>query len=339
MDALDQMDLLPRPGVDSSTDGVPSGVVLALAPMEGVTDALVRDLLTSLGGIDYCVTEFLRVASEPPNDKVLLRECPELSACGRTSAGVPVHVQLLGGDPQRMAETAARAVFLGAPVIDLNYGCPAKTVNRHDGGASLLRTPWRVEAVTRAVRDAVPPIVPVSAKIRLGWENPDDVDELARAAEAGGAAWITIHGRTKAQGYKPPADWARIGRARAAVRVPVVANGDLASREDIARCARVTGCTRFMLGRGAIARPELFRVLRGLEPEFWPASRRVRFLERFVEASILARPGEASLRGILQHLKQWCRAMAAGDPAIEVLFEALKRSETLDAARDLLARV
>jgi tRNA-dihydrouridine synthase len=93
-----------------------------------------------------------------------------------------------------------------------------------------------------------------------------------------------------------------------------------------------------MLGRGAIARPELFRVLRGIDPEFWPASRRVRFLERFVEASILARPGEASQRGILQHLKQWCRAMAAGDPAIEVLFEVLKRSETLDAARDLLAR-
>ena len=108
---------------------------------------------------------------------------------------------------------AQLAVDLGASGIDLNFGCPAKTVNRHDGGASLLRHPHRLEGIVRAVRAMVPPDVPVSAKIRTGWDDHRAVRTLARAAEAGGASWLTVHGRTRAEGYGPAANWQAIGEA------------------------------------------------------------------------------------------------------------------------------
>jgi tRNA-dihydrouridine synthase C len=318
-------------------------MILALAPMEGVTDDVVREIVSGIGGVDYCVTEFLRVAGDGLSTRVLLRECPELTRGSRTPQGTPVHVQLLGGDPGRMGASAAAAAELGAPVIDINFGCPAPTVNRHDGGATLLKDPCRVEAVTAAVRRAVPPSVPVSAKIRLGWEDPDDVVSIAQAAEAGGASWLTIHGRTRAQKYAPPADWERIGRARAAIGIPVVANGDLNSPEDLARCREQTGCDRFMLGRGATARPEIFLVLRGLVPAFWPWRRRLAVLDHFVSVSLAreARGGVEGARreaGILSRVKQWCRSMATADPSIAALFETLKRFDRLEDAVALVRR-
>ncbi|MCA9657477.1 MAG: tRNA-dihydrouridine synthase, partial [Myxococcales bacterium] len=138
-----------------------AGLFLALAPMDGVTDAVFRDLMTGLfggrSGISLCVSEFVRVTQQPAPKKVLLRHCPELRTDGRTAAGVPVFVQILGGDPQPMAVTARRAAELGAPGIDINFGCPAKTVNNHDGGATLLKYPARLRGIVAAVRDAVPP--------------------------------------------------------------------------------------------------------------------------------------------------------------------------------------
>ena len=298
--------------------------------MEGVTDDVVRALYGTWGAVDYCVTEFIRVTDTPLPAKVLFRECPELSRGASTDGGVPVHLQLLGGDPFRIAESARTAVECGATIIDLNFGCPAPTVNRHDGGASLLRDPCRVEAVTRAVRDALPASVPVSAKVRLGWSDPDDIVTIARAAEAGGAAWLTVHGRTRMQGYAPSADWTRIGRAREAVRIPVIANGDINSPGDLVRCHRESGCDRFMLGRGAIERPELFRVLRGLEP-WWPAHRRLGVLETYLDRA--AGRGGLTEHGILGRMKQWARALARGDASLAPVFDRLKRTESLAVAR------
>jgi tRNA-dihydrouridine synthase C len=312
-------------------------LTLALAPMEGVTDDVVRDLLSRLGGVDYCVTEFVRISDVVLSPRVLLRECPELAHGGRTLDGTPVHVQLLGGDPARMGASAAVAAEMGALAIDLNFGCPAPTVNRHDGGATLLKDPTRVERVTAAVRAAVPPAIPVSAKVRLGWDDPDAIVSIARAAEAGGASWLTIHGRTRVQGYAPPADWVRIGRARAAVSIPVVANGDLNSPEDLARCREITGCERFMLGRGAIVRPELFRAARGLEAGSWCAAQRFALLREFIDTSLARGPDRE--RVTLARLKQWCRYMAPVDPALRTCFESLKRLEDVGAARALLEQL
>ena len=228
---------------------------LVLAPMDGITNWFMRDFLTRMQPWSYCVTEFLRVSNDIPPVKVFHREVPELITNCVTSAGVPVQVQLLGGNPERLALTAERAIKLGAKGVDLNFGCPAPTVNKHDGGATLLKYPERIKEIVSAVRSAVPPQYPVSAKLRLGWECSDDIYRNAQAAEAGGASWITIHGRTKAQGYKPPADWRRIGKTRAMLSVPVVANGDISTLEDLRRCQDETGCTHFMIGRGALAEP------------------------------------------------------------------------------------
>jgi len=230
---------------------------LVLAPMEGITDAPMRALQGLNGGFTYAVSEFLRVSSEAIPRKVFLRDVPELTRGARTVSGLPVQVQILGGDPDLMAQSAVSAVECGAIGIDINFGCPAKTVNRHDGGASLLRHPLRIRAIVAAVRSAVPAEIPVSVKLRLGWESVDEIDENAAMAAEGGAAWLTIHGRTKMQGYLPPAHWEPIGRVRKALGLPVIANGDIWSFDDFLRCREVTGCSHFMLGRGALADPTL----------------------------------------------------------------------------------
>lgn len=232
---------------------------LVLAPMDGITDALMRRLLTSLMPFSYCVTEFLRISALVPPEHVFRKTMPELENGSRTASGAPVELQLLGGDPDRLADSAIRAVACGAQGIDLNFGCPAPTVNRHDGGATLLKYPERIEAIVRAVRSVVPAGIPVSAKLRLGWDDPSAIEENAERAARGGAAWITIHGRTKMQGYTPPAYWEPIGRVRAALDIPVVANGEIWSVDDLRRCQDQSGCEHFMIGRGALANLNLVR--------------------------------------------------------------------------------
>ena len=236
------------------TNDVPA---LILAPMQGLADAPMRAFQGEAGAFTFAVSEFLRVTQEIPPPKVFRRHVPELSQGGCTHSGMPVQVQLLGGDAGRMAEAAAAAHKAGARAVDINFGCPAPTVNRHDGGATLLKHPRRIEEIVRAVRDALPADVPVSAKLRLGWDSADAVLENADRAAAGGAAWLTIHGRTRAQGYTPPAYWGPIGQVRARLPIPVVANGDLWTAEDLRRCRDETGCVHFMLGRGALADPRL----------------------------------------------------------------------------------
>src|SRR5687768_16120481 len=142
-----------------------------LAPMEGVLDFVLRDLLSEIGGFDRMVTEFVRVTERLLPASAYYKSCPELKTGGRTRSGTPVFVQLLGGQAGPVSENAGLAAELGAPGIDLNFGCPAKTVNRHDGGAALLKQPERVFEVTRAVRAAVPAGIPVTAKVRLGFDH------------------------------------------------------------------------------------------------------------------------------------------------------------------------
>jgi tRNA-dihydrouridine synthase C len=230
---------------------------IVLAPMDGVTDALMRRILTRRMDFSYCVTEFIRVSQAAIPAHVFRNEVPELACDASTESGTPVGVQLLGGDPELLAQSALVAVEVGAQVVDLNFGCPAPTVNRHDGGATLLRFPERIEAIVRCVRSAIPSAIPVSAKLRLGWDDPLAIFENAERAVRGGAAWIAIHGRTKMQGYTPPAYWEPIGEVRRALDVPVVANGEIWTLDDLKRCQDQTGCKHFMLGRGALADPTL----------------------------------------------------------------------------------
>lgn len=235
---------------------------LHLAPMEGVVDWIVRDTLTSIGGIDQCVTEFIRVTDNLHGDKIFYEYCPELKTGSKTRSGVPVAVQLLGGKPEPLAANAFRAYELGACAIDLNFGCPAKTVNRHDGGAALLKTPERIYQILKTVRTAVPTHIPVSAKMRLGFDNPNGCIDIAKAVEDAGITTLTVHCRTKTDMYKPPAFWEWIPKIKAATKLNIIANGDIWSADDLFRCQAETGCNEFMIGRGALSNPFLFREIK-----------------------------------------------------------------------------
>lgn len=237
--------------------------MLLLAPMEGLLDHTLRDALTRVGGIDRCVSEFIRVTGTLLPDRVFTRIVPELLTGGRTRAGVPVRPQLLGSDAACLADNAARLASLGAPGIDLNFGCPAKVVNRHGGGAMLLQDPELVQHIVAAVRRAVPSHVPVSAKMRLGYHDDLRAEECAQAIADAGADELVVHARTKAHGYKPPAYWERIAAIRAVVKLPVIANGEIWTLQDAQRCREASGCDALMLGRGMVADPGLALAIRG----------------------------------------------------------------------------
>lgn len=228
-----------------------------MAPMEGVIDHTMRELLTAIGGVDRCVTEFVRITTQPLPERVFKRYCPELNQHSLTSSGTPVYIQLLGDNPEMMAANAAKAAGLGACGIDLNYGCPAKTVNSSGGGSFMLQKPELLYQVTQAVRAAVPVEIPVTAKIRLGYRDKSLASEIALAIEAAGASEIAIHGRTKVEGYRPPAYWEQIGLLTERLSIPVIANGEIWNLHDLQRCIRESGTPRIMLGRGLVACPDL----------------------------------------------------------------------------------
>lgn len=237
-------------------------MTILLAPMEGLLDFVLRDILTRVAGVDRCVSEFIRITHTLLPDRVFVRYVPELLNGGCTFAGVPVRPQLLGSDPACMAENAARLARLGPHGVDLNFGCPAKVVNRHGGGAALLDEPELLHRIVAAVRRAVPAHMPVSAKMRLGFNDDARAEECALAIQAGGACELVVHARTKAHGYRPPAYWERIADIRAAVRMPVVANGEIWTVADALRCREVSGCDMLMLGRGMVADPGLALAIR-----------------------------------------------------------------------------
>ena len=228
-----------------------------LAPMEGLLDHGLRDTLTRVGGIDLCVSEFIRVTDTVLPARAFTRVVPELRNGSRTAAGVPVRVQLLGSDPVCLAENAQVLAELQPAGIDLNFGCPAKTVNRHRGGAVLLQEPELIGRIVTEVRRAVPAQIPVSAKMRLGYEDDALAEDCAQAIEAGGASDLVVHARTKVHGYKPPAYWDRIADLRQSVKLPMVANGEIWTVQDALRCREVTGCERLMVGRGMVSDPGL----------------------------------------------------------------------------------
>lgn len=247
-----------------------------LAPMEGLLDHSLRDALTRFGGVDMCVTEFIRVTDSVLPRRAFVRVMPELLSGGRTPAGVPVRAQLLGSDPACLADNAAALARLGPHGIDLNFGCPAKTVNRHRGGAVLLQEPELVHRIVSEVRRTVPAHVPVSAKMRLGYEDDQLAEDCARAIEAAGASELVVHARTKVHGYKPPAYWDRIADIRQVVKVPLVANGEIWSVADALRCRAVTGVQDVMVGRGMVTDPGLALAM-----------------ARHDAAGVIAKPGQA----------------------------------------------
>lgn len=290
-----------------------------LAPMEGLLDHPLREVLTSIGGVDRCVSEFIRITDRLLPPRVYTRIVPELLHGGRTRAGTPVRPQLLGSDPACLAENAALVAALRPDGVDLNFGCPAKTVNRHRGGAVLLDEPELVFRIVRAVRRAVPAALPVSAKMRLGTRDASRALDNARAIADGGADEVVVHARTKADGYRPPAYWEQIARVREAVPIEVVANGEVWTAADAKRCLEVSGCRALMLGRGIVADPGLARALRNeADAPGWPA---LRALLPWYWSLVAARVEPRHRAG---RLKQWLNLLRRRFGEAEALYQRLR---------------
>ena len=314
--------------------------------MEGLLDFVLRDILTRAGGVDRCVSEFIRVTNTVLPDRVYMRVVPEMLTDWCTFAGVPVRPQLLGSDPACLADNAAALARLNPPGIDLNFGCPAKVVNRHGGGAALLDEPELVAEIVSAVRHAVPSHIPVSAKMRLGFNDDSRAEECAIAIAESGANELVVHARTKADGYRPPAYWSRIADVRAVVKIPVVANGEIWNVADARRCRDLSGCNTLMIGRGMVTDPSLARAIQAMDvanasdaasslnwhsllpliQDFWDLVGR--------------RLDKKSRTG---RLKQWLNFLRRSYPEAEVAYQALRtfnEPERVDAwlASEQLAR-
>lgn len=292
---------------------------IILAPMEGVVDHLMRDMLTQIGGFDLCITEFVRVVDQLLPRRVFTRLCPELLHGGKTPAGTPVRVQLLGQEPEWLAENAARAVELGSPGVDLNFGCPAKTVNKSKGGAVLLKETDTLYRIMQAVRSAVPAQYPVTAKMRLGFDDTSLTLDNARALAEAGASELTVHARTKSDGYRPPAYWPWIAEIRKVVSIPVIANGEIWQPADAQLCREQSGSADIMLGRGALAQPNLaLRIRDGGDLMPWPDV--LAMLMRYSEYEI------AGDKGLYysNRIKQWFSYLRLQYPEAEAVFQQLR---------------
>lgn len=304
-----------------------------LAPMQGVLDPFVRQLLTEVNEYDLCISEFVRVVDQLLPSKVFYRLCPELHNQGFTSSGTPVRVQLLGQYPQWLAENAQRAIELGSQGVDLNCGCPSKTVNGSHGGASLLKQPELIYQATKAIRQAVPKTQPVSVKVRLGWDNVEQAFEIADAVQQGGATEITIHGRTKMDGYRADRiNWHKIAEVRKKLHIPVIANGEIWHWQDGQNCLAITGCQDLMIGRGALNIPNLSHVIKfNAEKLDWqqgvmPILYKYAYVENEFDSGFYH----------IARIKQWLQYLKKEYSEATALFERIKTCQSAEELREKL---
>ncbi|WP_434778595.1 tRNA dihydrouridine synthase [Neisseria sp. Ec49-e6-T10] len=299
---------------------------LILAPMHGLADAIMREHLTTIGGFDECVSEFIRITHTVHSNQTWLKSIPELTNNGRTLAGTPCTVQLLGSDLNTMPENALKVCQLGANRIDLNFGCPAPSVNKHRGGAILLKEPETIYQIVWAVKQQLPDNVRLTAKMRLGYEDTNLALECAHAIERGGASMLTVHARTKLEGYQPPAHWDWIRTIKEHIKLPVIANGDIFSLQDYINIKKQTGCTHFMLGRGVLRRPDLAKQIQHYEQtgtirpnESWLTIKE--YIHQFFK---LCMDNNNLNKYPMARLKQWLNMLKNTYPEAKQLFEEIR---------------
>ncbi len=284
-----------------SIGGVPIAGKLCLAPMAGVADAAFRAVCRGEGAA-YAVSEMISAKAlmlQDAKSRTLLRRFPE---------DTPLGVQLFGSEPETMADAAKKARDLsGCEIIDVNMGCPVGKVVRNGEGSALMRDLPLAGRILEAVVKASD--VPVTVKFRKGWDGGSvNAVELARLAESCGAAALCVHGRTRTQGYSGRADWEIIREVKAAVAIPVIANGDVFEPEDVPHILKATGADLVMIGRGAMGNPWLFsRGLAALEGREVPPMPNARERADMAEKQFrLALEGKAEKIACLEARKHLC---------------------------------
>lgn len=277
--------------------------------MEGVTESCFRDLVLRRNAAQHlggAFTEFVRVSQTALGLASLKRHL------GPERHSAPVGLQLMGSNTDLLAESARRAVQAGAPLIDLNFGCPAKGALRGCAGSALLDQPTRIEELVHACVQAIDG-TPLSAKVRAGGSDDSRLEEVSQAVEQGGASLLSVHCRTRDEGYTDSADWSRLARAVQAVSIPVAGNGGVTCHADLARMLKETGCSYVMVGRAALADPWIFCGHQASPAEACD------FLIEYAEL-LVSRHGAAA-RKVSGRLKQLIRHWTAG-----ALFTARRES-------------
>ncbi len=305
-----------------------------LAPMAGVSDFVFRRLCKEMGA-DVMVTEFVSA------EGILQRDDRTRKYTEFDDGQRPVGVQLFGSDPHHMAEAAKKVIDWKQPdFIDLNFGCPVNKVVSKNGGSSLLRDCPALTAVASTIAREVP--IPVTAKIRIGWDqNTINALTVVRLLEDCGIAAVTIHGRTRAQGYSGLADWDVIGECAEAAGIPVIGNGDITNGRDVEKRLRETKVSGLMIGRAAMSYPWVFREAKhylatGEQPSPVPADERWAFILRHIRlATEHGRYGAEKFT--VQAMRSRLMAYSKGLPAGRRLRERFCQMQSIMELEDLAA--
>jgi len=310
---------------------------LYLAPMAGVTDAVFRGLCKELGA-DVMVTEFVSAEGILQADE-RTRKYTDFDDVQR-----PVGVQLFGADGPRMGEAALRIIEWKQPdFIDINFGCPVNKVVSKNGGSSLLKDcPLLASVAAGVVRAVAPTGVPVTAKIRIGWDaDLINAPSVVHLLEECGIQAVAIHGRTRAQGYSGEADWNVIAECAESARIPIIGNGDLATGADVARRRQTTRVAGVMIGRAAMAHPWVFQEAKhflatGEIPPPIPWDERWDFMLRHVRLALASRRHQSE-RHALQHMRGRLMAYTHGFPGAKRLRLRFSSLNSLTELEDIAA--
>lgn len=303
------------------------------SPMAGCTDLAFR-MVSRKRGMEFCFLEMVSangLMHESHHTHDLMKTIPE---------DRPLGAQLMGSEPDVMAAAAEKIESMGYDSLDLNLGCPARKITSQCSGSAMLKDPGNAERVFKAVVKAVKKI-PVTVKMRKGYEDPsgDEAVKIAKIAEDCGLAMVTVHGRTRVQGYSGVADWEAIGKVKRAVKIPVIGNGDVVSVEDAKRMRDISGCDGVMIGRGGLGNPWLFGAIRAAlytgEEVHEPT--REEKLQTVLEHLELETKYEGPVRAVL-HMRRIGAWYIQGQPHSAFWRGELNRAQTVDQIRDVLCQ-